>query len=145
MGRRLILDTCVLVALQRGQVAPTTVLTADDDVVIAAITAAELHTGVLLAPDDRRARLELAVKNLLAPIPVEDYSAATAEQHAVLLAHTRRSGRPRGAHDLIIAATALATGRTLVTTDAAAKFDELPGVASVTLPIARRPGGGSPR
>lgn len=143
MGRRLILDTCVLVALQRGHVAPTAVLASDDDVVVAAITVAELHTGVLLAPDDRRARIELAVKNLLASLPVEDYGAAAAEQHAVLLAHTRRSGRPRGAHDLMIAATALATGRTLVTIDTAAKFDELPGVLAVTVPIPRRPVGGS--
>ena len=44
-----------------------------------------------------------------------------------LLAHARRSGRPRGAHDLQIAATARATGRVLITTDGHA-FDDLPAV-----------------
>ncbi|MDQ0789403.1 hypothetical protein [Streptomyces sp. B3I8] len=39
----------------------------------------------------------------------------------------RGEGSPRGAHDLIIAATAAATARTLLTTDTAA-FDALPGV-----------------
>lgn len=49
-----------------------------------------------------------------------------AEHQAELLAHVRRTGSLRGAHDLIIAATARATSRTLVTTDAKASFDELP-------------------
>jgi tRNA(fMet)-specific endonuclease VapC len=44
------------------------------------------------------------------------------------LAHTRGHGRRRGPHDLIVAATALAAGRVLVTTDAAAAFEELPGL-----------------
>jgi len=43
-------------------------------------------------------------------------------------AHARRTGRPRGAHDLLIAATAAATRRTVVSADAAA-VAELPGVA----------------
>ena len=50
------------------------------------------------------------------------------EVHAELLAHVRRSGTPRGAHHLMIAATARASDRTLVTTDGRARFDELPGV-----------------
>jgi tRNA(fMet)-specific endonuclease VapC len=47
--------------------------------------------------------------------------------HATLLAHVRRSGRPRGAHDLIIAATAAARDRLVVSTDTTA-FADLPGV-----------------
>jgi tRNA(fMet)-specific endonuclease VapC len=46
------------------------------------------------------------VDGMLALIPVEDYTADTARIHARLPAHVRRSGKPRGAHDLIIAATA---------------------------------------
>ncbi|MDP8930282.1 MAG: hypothetical protein M3O70_17365 [Actinomycetota bacterium] len=48
--------------------------------------------------------------------------------HAALLAHVSRGGRPRGAHDMIIAATARATERVLVTTDAQAGFAGLPEV-----------------
>jgi hypothetical protein len=40
------------------------------------------------------------------------YTQATAAHHGCLLAHVRRSGSPRGAHDLIIAAHAAETGRT---------------------------------
>jgi tRNA(fMet)-specific endonuclease VapC len=45
-----------------------------------------------------------------------------------LLAHVRRVGRPHGAHDLIIAATARATGRVLLSTDEQAGFADLPEV-----------------
>ena len=39
-----------------------------------------------------------------------------------------RSGAERAAHDLIIAAAAVATGRTVLTTDRNARFEDLPGV-----------------
>ncbi len=51
-----------------------------------------------------------------------------ASHHARLLAHTRRGGVPRQAHDLIIAAHAAQTGRTVVSRDATARFGNLPGV-----------------
>lgn len=71
---------------------------------------------------------EQYVERILTTIPVEPYTVEIARAHAQLLAEARRSGRPRGAHDLIIAATALATGRVVVTTDANG-FHDLPGVA----------------
>jgi tRNA(fMet)-specific endonuclease VapC len=51
-----------------------------------------------------------------------------ARSHARLLAHARRSGQVRGAHDLVIAATALARERTILTADRSG-FSGLPGVA----------------
>ncbi len=49
MARRLILDTAVLLALERGRTALAERIDGDDDVVIAAITVAELRTGIELA------------------------------------------------------------------------------------------------
>jgi tRNA(fMet)-specific endonuclease VapC len=72
------------------------------------------------------------VAAVLDAVPVVPYDEVVAEVHARLLAHVQRIGRPRGAHDLIIAATASATGRLLLTTDARARFAELPGLAVVT-------------
>jgi predicted nucleic acid-binding protein len=57
-------------------------------------------------------------------------TAEVAEAHATLPAHTRKSGTPRGLHDLIIAATALARGRRVVTLDRGG-FADLPGVSVV--------------
>jgi tRNA(fMet)-specific endonuclease VapC len=99
----------------------------DDDVAMAAVTVAELLVGVELADRRRRKSRERYVTSLLAAIPVESYDTDVARSHAGLLAHTRRSGRARGAHDLIIAATALARARTIVTADVKG-FEDLPGV-----------------
>lgn len=94
---------------------------------MAAVTAAELLVGVELADRHRRGRRSAYVERILAEIPVESYDLDVARAHAVLLADSRRSGRPRGAHDLIIAATAASTNRALVTADPAG-FEGLPGV-----------------
>lgn len=63
-------------------------------------------------------------------LPLCDYDRTVAEHHAALLAHVRLSGSKRGAHDLIIAATARATDRVVLTTDERARFGELPEVAA---------------
>lgn len=55
------------------------------------------------------------------------YDVSVAESHALLLAEVRRQGRPRGAHDLMIAATGRATGRIVLTGDGTA-FSVLTGV-----------------
>ncbi len=131
MARRLILDTGVLIQVERhGSASP---FGPDDDVAIAAVTAADLHLGVELADESRRLGRQGFVDAVLAVVPVEDYTPDTARIHARLMAHVRRQGRPRGAHDLIIAATALATARTVVTTDASAAFADLPGVRAIVL------------
>lgn len=123
---RLIVDTGVLVALERGRL-NAEALPDDADIAIAAITASELLVGVQLADDRRRATRAATVDAILSTFEILAFDPDIARQHAALLAHARRSGRPRGAHDLQIAATASATGRLVVTTDARA-FDDLPGV-----------------
>lgn len=128
MARRLILDTAVLVTAERGSMRLDDLIEDDDDVAIAAITAAELLVGVELADAGRRQARRAFVEDILGTIPVEEYTLEVARAHARLLAHVHRTGKPRGAHDLIIAATAAATGRTVVTSDASG-FDQLPGVA----------------
>jgi tRNA(fMet)-specific endonuclease VapC len=125
---RLILDTGVLIAVERRKVVLDRVLADDDDPVIAAVTAAELLQGVELADDTNRLARQSFVDAILATVPVEEYTVDIARAHARLLAYVRRTGLPRGAHDLIIAATALSTARTVVTYDKRARFDDLPGV-----------------
>ena len=99
----------------------------EDDIAIAAITAAELLVGIELADARRRRSRQRYVEAVLATVPVEIYDLDVARTHAVLLAHAKRSGRPRGAHDLVIAATALARSRMVVTMDESG-FTDLPGV-----------------
>jgi tRNA(fMet)-specific endonuclease VapC len=124
---RLILDTTILVDAERHDQALECSIGDEDDVAIAAVTAAELLVSVELADRRRRGPREEYVAAVLETIPVQPYDLDVARTHALLLAHVHRSGRPRGAHDLIIAATALARGRTIVSAETGG-FAGLPGV-----------------
>ena len=133
MARRLILDTGVLITVEGSTPDLRSVIGYDDDVVIAAISVAELYAGIELADEGNRARRSEFVAHLLELIPVELYDLSIAEAHGRLMAHVHRTGTRRGAHDLIIAATAAVTRRTIVTMDGSARFGELPGVECVVL------------
>lgn len=127
MGRRVILDTTALIDYERGRVDRSSL--DDDDIAIAAITVAEYRTGIELADTaERSATRARALATIVDLVDVLAYTEATAAHHACLLAHTRRTGRPRGAHDLVIAAHAAQTERLLLSRDAAARFGDLPGV-----------------
>jgi tRNA(fMet)-specific endonuclease VapC len=99
-----------------------------DDVAVAAITVAELRVGVQLAKGRGREKRERFVAAVLDAVSIEAYDLGVAEAHAALLAHVRRTGTPRGAHDLIIAATARARERQIVSFDRGG-FVKLPGVS----------------
>lgn len=124
---RLILDTTALIQLDRhGE--HVAGISEFDDIAIAAVTLAELRHGVLAADSSRREAREQFIQDVEETIEVLPYTRSTAAEHAALLDHVRRSGRPRGAHDLIIAAHARQTGRQVVSLDIKARFSDLPGV-----------------
>lgn len=102
-------------------------MTDADEGAIAAVTVGELLLGVELSGPSQRPRRMAYVDAVIETIPIEDYDLDVARAHAALLSATRRSGRPRSAHDLIIAATATARERTVVTADRSG-FESLPGV-----------------
>ena len=124
---RLLLDTTFLVDADRSKASLDDLIADDDEVAIAAITVAELLVGVLLADTPHRVDRQQFVDDVRVSIPIVEYDTTIAAAHAELLVAVRRQGRPRGAHDLIIAATATATQREVVTADSSA-YEELPGV-----------------
>lgn len=103
MARRVILDTGVILAFERGTLDIHTVLGADD-AAIAAVTAMELLVGVERAKEAYRQRRALHVEAVLASIPVLDYTLDIARVHARLAVMAMNLGRPRPAYDMIIAA-----------------------------------------
>jgi predicted nucleic acid-binding protein len=110
-----ILDTSVVIATdERGE------LTLPDAAAISVITLGELRAGVLRAADSgvraARARRLAAVRAAFAAVPVD---VDVAEHYGEALAAARGAGRAAKATDLLIVATAAATGRTLYTLDAA--------------------------
>lgn len=124
---RLLFDTTFLIDAERSDAELDDIIHDDDDVAIAAVTVAELRVGVLLADPRRQAARGAYVDDIISTIPVLDYDLDVAEAHAALLVEVRSQGRARGAHDLIIAATANAYERTIVSADSRA-FESLPGV-----------------
>ena len=136
MARRVILDTGVLIAIERGRLDVDAVL-GIDDAAIAAITAMELLVGVERADEKRRPARAIRVEGILSSLPVEDYNIGVARVHARLAVEAMAKGRARSANDMMIAATAAATNRTLLTTDASADFDQLTGVRAEVLTFAK--------
>jgi tRNA(fMet)-specific endonuclease VapC len=130
VGRRLILDTNVLIAYERETIDRSAL--DEDELAIAAISVAEYRVGIEMADTaERAADRARALAVITSAVEVLDYTQATATHHGRLLAHVRRSGAPRAAHDLIIAAHAAETGRIILTRDAKARFSELPGVSAL--------------
>lgn len=124
---RLILDTAVLIEAERGDDSLLAGTEDVDDVAISAVTVGELRVGAHLAKGRRRRQREHFIASILDAISVETYDLEVAAAHADLLAHVNRTGTPRGAHDLIIAATAVARDREVVALDRRG-FADLPGV-----------------
>ena len=94
------------------------VLETEATLAISMITLGELRAGVALAANpeiraSRQSRLSV-VRDTFEPIPVDE---AVAEQYGEILASARSAGRITNATDLLIIATASATGRRLYTRD----------------------------
>jgi tRNA(fMet)-specific endonuclease VapC len=136
VGRRLILDANVLIAYERETI-DRAALDADE-LAVAAVSIAEYRVGIELADTPvRAADRARALVAITSAVEVLDYTETTAACHARLIAHARRTGTPRGAHDLIIvahdliiAAHAVQTDRTVLTFDAKARFADLPEVSA---------------
>lgn len=128
---RLLLDTTFIIDAERSSSNLDALIEDGDDVAIAAITVAELQVGVDLSKGKARLNRQQLLDEVVASIPTVAYDLVVARAHARLLVSVRRRGRPRGAHDLIIAATALSTNRSIVTADLTA-FTDLPGVVVIS-------------
>ncbi len=125
----LILDTGVLIRHQRKRRSGEfEKFTAHGDAYISAITVSELLVGVNLADsEDRRTHRLAFVEGLLTILPVLDFTSETARIHADIYASLRQRGELIGAHDLIIAATALQHGYSLLTFNER-EFSRVPGL-----------------
>lgn len=83
--------------------------------------------------ETRRLRRSAFVEAVLAAIPTLDFTLEVARTHAELLAVLKGRGEMIGVYDLIIAATALAGGRAVLTTDVE-EFGRVPGLELLAFP-----------
>jgi tRNA(fMet)-specific endonuclease VapC len=118
-----LLDTTVFIDLERAvrRQPPASAIAAvgarleeqlgpDEQVGIAAITAAELLHGVHRATPEHRARREAFVEAVLAAFPPLPFGLLTARAHARIWAELSAAGQDVGAHDRLVAATAITAG-----------------------------------
>jgi tRNA(fMet)-specific endonuclease VapC len=115
-----LIDTSVLIAVQRGQFDPAQLRDEDDDdlVAMAAISASELLHGVHRLPSAvARTRAERFVERVLATIPVVAFDLGIARVHARLDAELSSAGVAVGDADLLIAATAVGLDYRIATRD----------------------------
>ena len=125
-----LLDTSIVIALARGELAADDVPEPPDELAVSAVTVAGLHHGVLVAaPAVLAPRLQTLrfVEESCAVLPVDGL---VAMHYGRIAADARRlRGRRIALGDGLIAATAVAHGLPLYTRDR--DFDGLAGVASV--------------
>jgi tRNA(fMet)-specific endonuclease VapC len=128
-----LIDSSVLIAAERGDLdLPGLRRRAGGEAVaLAAITVSELLHGVHRADGPvRRRRREAFVEGILSRLPVRVFDLHVARTHAALWAELARAGVSIGAHDLLIAATALCDGWTVVTRNLR-DFGKVPDLESV--------------
>jgi len=102
-------------------------LGASEEVGIAAITASELLHGVHRATEEHRGPREAFVESILAAFPVIAFDLLVARVHARLWAGLAASGGEVGAHDRLVAATALSAGWRVATANVR-HFNRIPGL-----------------
>jgi predicted nucleic acid-binding protein len=130
----LLIDTDLLIDLERGERSEEIeALLGEEERAISVITVSELLHGVLRATGAIRARRRAFVEHVLAGIEAVPITIPIARVHADIWADLSERGEQIGAHDLWIAATALAHGLGLATGNAA-HFDRIPGLRLVAAP-----------
>jgi len=125
-----LIDATVPIAWERGGVDVGARIAGreDEPFYLSVITASELLYGVHWAADSgMRARRTAFVEGVLARFPLLSIDLATARLHAELWAQLAGQGRMIGAHDLWLAATAVAHSLSLATANVR-EFERVPGL-----------------
>ncbi len=135
-----VLDTTVFIELERAmrdlpaaQAMPKLTqrlgsqLGESEEVGIAAITASELLHGVHRATDEHRGRRAAFVEAVLAAFPTLSFDLLMARVHARIWADLAASGIEVGAHDRLVAATAMSAGWRVGTANIR-HFNRIPGL-----------------
>ncbi len=134
----LILDTSVIIGFEKAAPTFNTTLNTETfggygEVFISAVTVSELLVGVHRADTDaRRVRRAAFVEAVLARVGALSFTLEVARIHAEVFASLAKKGQLIGAHDLIIAATALYHGFPVLTGNVS-EFGRVEGLHVVRL------------
>lgn len=108
----------------------------NEEVALAAITASELLHGVHRATEEHRGRRAAFVEAVIAAFPTLSFDLLVARAHARLWAGLASSGIEVGAHDRLVAATAMSAGWRVGTANIR-HFNRIPGLEVTSLQMTR--------
>ncbi len=130
----LLIDTDLLIDSERGAGTPAVEeLLGEEERAISVISMSELLHGVLRARGERRARRRAFVEHLLSGLQAIPITELVARVHAEIWADLANRGNVIGAHDLWIAATAVAHGLGVATRNAE-EFERVRGLRVIAAP-----------
>ncbi len=115
-----IFDTSVLIAIERGSLDIENLIKEreDEPFGISAITVSELLHGVHRADSEkRRVKREAYVEKVIEIFPIYSFDLSAARIYARIWANLAKKGLSIGAHDLMIASTAISLGFSVATSD----------------------------
>lgn len=130
-----LIDSSVFIAGERAQIDLPELLASlgGEPIALSAVTASELlhglHRSRTIAQRERR---NAYVEAILARMLVLAFDLAVARVHSALSAELERTGRQVGAHDLMIAATAMAHDYRVATRDLRS-FPKIQGLETVRI------------
>jgi predicted nucleic acid-binding protein len=125
-----LIDSSVFIELERRRqsIHVLDTILHGEPIALASITVSELLVGAYRSEEGRHQERQLAfVEALLREVPVLAFDLDTARAHAQLVAGLAAIGRPIGANDLLIAATALTRGYSVLTHNVR-HFERVPGL-----------------
>ena len=128
-----LIDTDLLIDLERGEASVESVL-GEQAGTISVITVSELLHGVLRAEGAARTRRQAFVEHVLAGVEAIPITQRVARVHADIWSGLATRGEHVGAHDLWIAATAVAHGLAIATRNIS-HFERIPGLRILSAPI----------
>jgi tRNA(fMet)-specific endonuclease VapC len=130
-----LIDSSVFIAGERARIDLPELLASlgDEPFALSAVTASELLHGLHRARTIvQRERRNAYVEAILEKMPVLAFDLTVARVHSAVSAELDRTGRQVGAHDLMIAATAMAHDYRVATRDLRS-FSKIPGLATVRI------------
>jgi len=125
----LIIDTCIFIKVEREKsLIDFNRWSANGIAYLSTISISELLLGVHRADTEaRKLKRSAFVESIIAAFPILDYNREVARIHAEISHYLLENKQIIGAHDLLIAATALRNGCAVLTTNAQ-KFNRVPGL-----------------
>ena len=130
-----LIDSSVFIAGERSRIDLSELVASlgGEPLALSAVTASELLHGLHRARTPAQRELRNAyVEAILEQMPVLAFDLTVARVHSAVSAELDRTGRQVGAHDLMIAATAMAHDYRVATRDLRS-FSKIPGLETVRI------------